>query len=154
MSDGLLESLEQAIQEHPTVYESDRTRKSLLVLAAARIRTTPPPDTSLLRAYAECEEAWQSDAPDVEAVFAKHGWERKEMHFAYLEKLRRSALSAPIAGVKTTHPPDADIQRQAWDAGFALARSYGDNWMHCVGEQREKRWQEYLRRRALAGETK
>jgi hypothetical protein len=30
--------------------------------------------------------------------------------------------------------------RAAWEAGFSLAINYGDNYVHCQGEQRERQW--------------
>lgn len=38
-------------------------------------------------------------------------------------------------------------QRAAWEAGFALARSYGDNAVHFDGEQKERQWARYLETR-------
>lgn len=35
-------------------------------------------------------------------------------------------------------------ERQAWEAGFQLCRSYGDNHAHFDGEQKEARWRRYL----------
>lgn len=34
--------------------------------------------------------------------------------------------------------------RQAWEAGFALCASYGDNKHHFCGEQKENQWQKLL----------
>lgn len=39
---------------------------------------------------------------------------------------------------------DKPTIREAWEAGFKLCRSYGDNHWHWDGEQREQRWREYL----------
>ena len=36
--------------------------------------------------------------------------------------------------------------RAAWEAGFNLAVSYGNNFIHFAGEQRERQWQAYLKR--------
>lgn len=34
--------------------------------------------------------------------------------------------------------------RAAWEAGFTLCRSYGDNHVHFDGEQKEAHWRVYL----------
>lgn len=34
--------------------------------------------------------------------------------------------------------------RRAWEAGFELCRSYGDNWKHFEGEQKEHHWQKLI----------
>lgn len=34
--------------------------------------------------------------------------------------------------------------RAAWEAGFKLAVSYGDNWIHFDGDQKERKWKAYL----------
>lgn len=33
--------------------------------------------------------------------------------------------------------------RNAWEAGFSLAVNYGDNHIHCQGDQRERQWKAY-----------
>ena len=33
--------------------------------------------------------------------------------------------------------------RNAWEAGFSLAVNYGDNHIHCQGDQRERQWKVY-----------
>lgn len=35
------------------------------------------------------------------------------------------------------------LKRHAWEAGFNLAVSYGDNWIHFDGEQKERQWKAY-----------
>lgn len=35
-------------------------------------------------------------------------------------------------------------QRIAWEAGFKLAVAYGDNHVHCEGEQKEKQWSKFI----------
>ena len=40
-------------------------------------------------------------------------------------------------------PPDDLALRHAWEAGFRLCRSYGDNHHHFDGEQKERRWRDY-----------
>ncbi|HEX3058086.1 MAG TPA: hypothetical protein VHP62_01920 [Usitatibacter sp.] len=37
--------------------------------------------------------------------------------------------------------------REAWEAGFALCRSYGDNHAHFEGEQKERKWRLFLDQR-------
>lgn len=36
------------------------------------------------------------------------------------------------------------VQRAAWEAGFKLAVSYGDNWIHFDGEQKERQWVKFI----------
>jgi hypothetical protein len=57
------------------------------------------------------------------------------------------------AGRWIDYPPPADparireleeAQRHAWEAGFRLCRSYGDNHAHFDGEQKERHWKKYL----------
>jgi hypothetical protein len=36
------------------------------------------------------------------------------------------------------------LQREAWEAGFRLCRSYGDNHAHFDGEQKERQWDAFL----------
>lgn len=33
--------------------------------------------------------------------------------------------------------------RDAWEAGFKLCRTYGDNWIHFTGKQREEQWEKF-----------
>ena len=42
-------------------------------------------------------------------------------------------------------PPDDLALRHAWEAGFRLCRSYGDNHHHFDGEQKERRWRDYIK---------
>jgi endogenous inhibitor of DNA gyrase (YacG/DUF329 family) len=34
--------------------------------------------------------------------------------------------------------------RFAWEAGFKLCQSYGDNWIHFGGQQKERQWKWFL----------
>lgn len=43
-----------------------------------------------------------------------------------------------------TDRPTETLQRHAWEAGFRLCRSYGDNWIHWTGAQKERCWAKYL----------
>lgn len=36
------------------------------------------------------------------------------------------------------------VIRAAWLRGMKLARSYGDNFMHCQGEERERHWKKFI----------
>lgn len=61
-------------------------------------KAAPPPDTSLLRAYAECEEAYIKTASVDAAIplWSRHGYtgEREwEPVRAWLDDLRRRALA-------------------------------------------------------------
>lgn len=42
-------------------------------------------------------------------------------------------------------PPDDLALRHAWEAGFRLCRSYGDNHHHFDGEQKARRWRDYIK---------
>jgi hypothetical protein len=42
--------------------------------------------------------------------------------------------------------PDESALRMMWDAGFQTCRDYTDNWVHCQGEQKERRVQAALSR--------
>lgn len=56
-----------------------------------------------------------------------------------------AALTAGIAALEIAGV-DTDL-RAAWEAGFALCRSYGDNHAHFDGEQKERHWLAYLARK-------
>ena len=58
---------------------------------------------------------------------------------AFLQALR-DLEGSPLT---ISQPPQPTI-REAWEAGFKLCRSYGDNHWHWDGEQKEQRWREYL----------
>jgi hypothetical protein len=56
-----------------------------------------------------------------------------EREYAY-----RKALSQPSSGEETGR------LRAMWQAGFDACRNYGDNWIHCEGEQKERAIQRAL----------
>jgi hypothetical protein len=49
----------------------------------------------------------------------------------------------PSTSALSPSPAPEDEARVAWEAGFRLCRSYGDNHAHFDGEQKERRWLEY-----------
>ena len=49
----------------------------------------------------------------------------------------------PVAALAAPQPADL---RAAWEAGFRLCRSYGDNHAHFDGEQKERQWHAYMLR--------
>lgn len=60
-----------------------------------------------------------------------------------LEESFASILAKGIADKIRVQIPEKKL-RQAWEAGFALCASYGDNKHHFHGEQKEKQWQKFL----------
>jgi hypothetical protein len=54
-----------------------------------------------------------------------------------------------LAGAQSNRADNAEARataaetriREAWEAGFKLAVSYGDNWIHFDGEQKERQWE-------------
>lgn len=37
------------------------------------------------------------------------------------------------------------VLRAAWEDGLRVARSYGDNFFHCQGEQKERKWMRFVK---------
>ena len=60
--------------------------------------------------------------------------------------LEGELLRAMVAGFVRGRAlePARDSLRAAWEAGFRLCRSYGDNHAHFDGEQKERQWRAYL----------
>lgn len=54
--------------------------------------------------------------------------------------------------IERVAPVEAEL-REAWEAGFRLCRSYGDNCAHFDGEQKERQWQAYLAERVAPVEA-
>ena len=60
----------------------------------------------------------------------------------YYDALRAALRDA--AALASPALPDALALRHAWEAGFRLCRSYGDNHHHFDGEQKERKWRDYI----------
>lgn len=66
-------------------------------------------------------------------VFAKN-------EFVILTQAERCSIHAEMLRLAEAA---AQQERVAWEAGFNLALSYGDNWVHFDGERRETQWRRY-----------
>lgn len=78
------------------------------------------------------------------------GW--KWWYGSKVEELKTVKEYVKVLESRTTLVPTYKIEqvRNAWEAGFALCRSYADNHYHFEGEQKEKKWKEFCESRRLA----
>lgn len=79
--------------------------------------------------------------------------QRDEARFSPLGDNHHNAAACPYCNPKLEAQREQleQAQRNAWEAGFALCRSYGDNHIHFDGEQKERYWRAFLeRQRACA----
>lgn len=86
-----------------------------------------------------------SDTPRTDAV-ASDGWNGDAWcvseDFARTLERENAALMSEIAQLRAVD--QVALLRKAWEAGFALCRSYGDNWINFRGEQKERNWRRLL----------
>lgn len=62
--------------------------------------------------------------------------------FYRLEKLDHELIMKNIEMEELRRKIDKNL-RTAWEEGFRLCSSYGDNKHHFCGEQKEKQWQKF-----------